>query len=866
MSSRSRGSAERPVAIALCLMLACVAVAVFAAASAYASEYKMVNCAANSGAPPYTIASNTGIFTFENDCIGQGGDPPGNASFLRISEHESGGNAAYAAYLDVNFQTPSWVTFRSAGGYTREPNAFNDGWQARFGLTYLNGTPQLQMVQGRGLQGVGLGYFGTTSSFASHLWPWSYPLDFYRWTLELVCARPAGCDRSNYNAVDLNGIVFTLRDGQDSQVGFTNTGSELMRGQWVRGSQNVTWQSSDNGSGLRFERLRVDGAERYVLDYQAIGSCDTSYTSTNGEFARKFQPCPTGGPYGRSYSLNTAGLGDGAHSVSACTQDFGQYQGLNGTGSQSCTQRTIRTDNHAPGAPSGMRILTSNPNRYQRQFGAKFALPPDPGSPITKLHYYVADTSGNPVMPAQVLTTTNPTEIPAISGPGSPGAYRLRVWLEDSVGFTGQIAEVDVPHDAKPPAAPQDLRVVGTTAHRVPRFDLRWRNIVDAGSPIDAAHYQLIDGSGSVVAATRTVHGHNVQELHEIETPPRAGDYKVRVWLSDEEGNVGASSTVVVPRDTTPPAAPQGLSVTPPQTPREADGFDLRWHDIADAGSPIDAAHYQVLDASGKVAVPTQTARGEGIEEIANLDAPSRSGPHTLRLWLEDGEGNVGAPVTVPLAYGCVRSEASGGRALSAGLGARGAGEAVVRQGKGSLLRGRLSGRGGAVASAVLCVFGRVVTERRREFLGFAVSGPDGRYRFPIGAGPSRELSVLYRSGHREVGARAVLGTVVRPIFKVRKKIVRNKHYAKFTGRIPGPDNDRVIVVLQVRRGKGWLAFRRYRTRHGGKVTVGYRFTRTEAPTKYVMRAQVRSQAGYPYLQGNSRHLKLIVLPKRGRR
>jgi hypothetical protein len=67
--------------------------------------------------------------------------------------------------------------------------------------------------------------------------------------------------------------------------------------------------------------------------------------------------------------------------------------------------------------------------------------------------------------------------------------------------------------------------------------------------------------------------------------------------------------------------------------------------------------------------------------------------------------------------------------------------------------------------------------------------------------------------------------------------------------------------VLQVKRGDGWLAFHRSRTREGGRFTLPYRFTRTDVPTKYLMRAQVRTQAGYPYLQGNSKLLTLIVLP-----
>jgi hypothetical protein len=106
----------------------------------------------------------------------------------------------------------------------------------------------------------------------------------------------------------------------------------------------------------------------------------------------------------------------------------------------------------------------------------------------------------------------------------------------------------------------------------------------------------------------------------------------------------------------------------------------------------------------------------------------------------------------------------------------------------------------------------------------------------------------------------------VRPAFRVRKRVVRNKRFARFVGCIPGPDNNRVVVVLQVKRGHGWLVFRRYRTRKSGCFTVGYRFNRTTRPTLYLMRAQVRSQRGYPYLQGTSRPLRLVVLPKRRQR
>ena len=162
-----------------------------------------------------------------------------------------------------------------------------------------------------------------------------------------------------------------------------------------------------------------------------------------------------------------------------------------------------------------------------------------------------------------------------------------------------------------------------------------------------------------------------------------------------------------------------------------------------------------------------------------------------------------------------------------------------------------------------ICQFSNVVTDEGRDFLGLAITGRDGGYRFGIAPGPSRNLVVLYRSDHREIRGQSKVETVVHPTFYAKKKTVRNKQFGRFYGEIPGPHNDRVVVVLQARRGKGWIAFRRYRTRGGGRFSLVYRFHNTTRPTKYVMRAQVRQTTGYPYLQGNSDRLVLRVLPSR---
>jgi hypothetical protein len=761
MPFQVNGPVRRPAAIALCLTLACLAAAMLCAASAQAAFYKMVLCAAGNGSNGFATATNTtssanphGIFNVENYC-GPAPDPAGNHAFLRIAENQASGMAAHSAYASASWSVPPYVTIRAAGGYTRMPGAFNDGWRGRFWGEDFSGGGHHILLQGTGSPNTGF-QWAPTSTFASHLWPFSGYGDYRRFVFELTCMRGAGCDRSGFNAVDANSIALILDDVQGAQVSMTSD-SPLMRGEWARGVHGVSWDVSDAGSGIRFERLYADGNLRHEINHGS--ACNLGASAPNGEFARVFQPCPTGGPWHRAHPFDTATLSDGAHRIAVCAQDYSQAVGLAGTGSQGCVERSVRTDNTAPGAPTGLAVKSGDPNRYLERFGAAFGLPPNQGSPIAKVHYSITDASGTTVVGERVLAATNPTSLANIAGPKAPGDYRLWVWLEDAVGLIGPAASAPIPHD------------------------------------------------------------------------------------------------------TTPPAAPQDISVTAPTASRAAQGFDVQWRNLPDSGSPLDAVRYEVVNEAGNPVVAAETLRAEGPQAISNLTTPRAAGRYTLRLWLSDAEGNVGAPASAPLSYECIRSETGEGRELSAGLGPTGAGELLVRQGEGSELRGQLRSGGRGIGGAAICVFGNVVTDPGRDFLGFAMSDAAGNYSFPLAAGPSRHLRAVYRPDQREISAGATLKTRVRPTFKLRRRSVRNGAFAHFSGWVPGPHDDRVVVVLQVKSGKGWRAFRRYRTRAGGRYSMRYRFTQTTTPTTYLMRAQVRQQAGYPYEQGNSAPRALVVRP-----
>jgi hypothetical protein len=767
MSPRSKRPGGNPVLIAFAGLFLAVALMCVVAATAHASYYKMVLCAANNGSNGFQTATNTassqnpgGIFSFENYC-GPAPFPAGDNAFLRIAENQSGGSAGDTAYGSMSWTTVPWVDIVAGGGYTREPNAFNDGWRGRFWLEGWDGSTNNVLMQGSGVENGSCGgvCWGTTPVFASHLWPFGSYGKYRRFVFELTCFRQAGCDRTNFNAVDANTMILTLNDVDNSHISLTNTGTGILSGQWVRGSQNVTWDVSDQGSGMRFERLRVDGGERYSIDWRE--NCNIDSNGAIGEFARDFQPCPTGGPWGRSYSMDTAAFSDGAHAVQVCSQDYGQSQGLGGSGSESCDQRTIHTDNNPPGAPLGLSITTPNPNRYESQLGASWNLPADPGSPVTKVHYAITDASGkNDVVPEKVVGGVNPKELGTIGAPVAPDGYRLRVWLEDQVGLVGPAAVVPIPHD------------------------------------------------------------------------------------------------------TTPPAAPEDVSVAAPKTPRSSQGFDVSWRNVSDAGAPINAAHYQILDGKDEVVVPTQDVVGDNPQSIADLATPRERGVYTLRLWLTDAEGNASQPVTAPLAFDCLRSDIGGGHSLTAGLGTKSKDRLAVRQGQGGRFAGRLSVKGDGLADVPLCVFSRIVTKHHKRFLGIAVTGREGRFTFAVEPGPSRDLIAVYRPNHRELRARATLRTKVRPTLRLLNGTVHNRgRPAVFKGRIPGPNAAGVTVLLQVEDGKGWRVYRQGLTGPNGRFVMHYGFKKTYSATTYTMRARVNKQRGYAYEPGVSKKIKVPVLP-----
>lgn len=200
---------------------------------------------------------------------------------------------------------------------------------------------------------------------------------------------------------------------------------------------------------------------------------------------------------------------------------------------------------------------------------------------------------------------------------------------------------------------------------------------------------------------------------------------------------------------------------------------------------------------------------------------------------------------------------------LTTGLGPDRAHVVVVEQGEGSVLSGSVTTAATAIPNALLCVYSRPLTDdAEASLVGIAVTRPDGTYRFAVAPGPSRNLTVLVQSPQGPQHANAVLKTRVRPSFRVRPNPAHNKHFVRYFGRIPGPDNDRVTVILQASGGGSrWFDFGHVSTRDGGRFAMRYFFSSTYRPITYFIRALVLGASGYPYETGSSRELRMRVLP-----
>jgi hypothetical protein len=138
-----------------------------------------------------------------------------------------------------------------------------------------------------------------------------------------------------------------------------------------------------------------------------------------------------------------------------------------------------------------------------------------------------------------------------------------------------------------------------------------------------------------------------------------------------------------------------------------------------------------------------------------------------------------------------------------------------------------------------------------------------GTFRYVTTAVRSRTVRFGYRANLEDATFSQItdisLNVLPKVTLKTDKRSLRNGQTVRFSGSVAGaPANARKVVELQVKKGTRWMTFNTTRLRNG-KFLQKYRFTATRGRKTYVFRARVRQEAGFPFLTGASRTVKVTV-------
>jgi hypothetical protein len=146
---------------------------------------------------------------------------------------------------------------------------------------------------------------------------------------------------------------------------------------------------------------------------------------------------------------------------------------------------------------------------------------------------------------------------------------------------------------------------------------------------------------------------------------------------------------------------------------------------------------------------------------------------------------------------------------------------------------------------------------------GEVVTDADGRFRYATTATRSRLIRFAYRA---TVGDTAIadttdvgLAVVAKVSLKRDRASLRNGEVVRFSGAVAGaPRGARKVIELQVKKGDRWMTFRSTRLRDG-RFAERYRFRNTRSRQRYVFRARVRQEAGFPFATGVSAAVRVTV-------
>jgi hypothetical protein len=260
-------------------------------------------------------------------------------------------------------------------------------------------------------------------------------------------------------------------------------------------------------------------------------------------------------------------------------------------------------------------------------------------------------------------------------------------------------------------------------------------------------------------------------------------------------------------------------------------------------------------DSSGSRALSLDTEHGPGWV----------NGPNDVQVCGYDAAMNQSSCIrrTVQVDNTCPASGAEAATSFSAGaeIGGQLRSQAAIRSTDSPVIRGRLTTASGApVEGGTVCVYETIdLVDASRQMTEKATSQANGRFAVKLDPGASRRIDVVYRYNTKTLEKAVDLDSTVVPTLRLSRRSLDNGQSLHFLGRLPGPNADSRAVALQARVGRKWRTFKQLRTDTEGSFRGKYRFTQTFGRQRYVFRALVKRQGGYPYEPGISAKRSVVV-------
>jgi hypothetical protein len=463
----------------------------------------------------------------------------------------------------------------------------------------------------------------------------------------------------------------------------------------------------------------------------------------------------------------------------------------------------------------------------------------------------------------------------------SDGPHSLDHCTADFAGNVACAPQRPVLIDNNPPASPAGLRVVGGEAwRRIDDFDLAWVNPDQgAASPIAGAYWRLA-GPAGFDSGVRLATGRDIAALAD-RSMPAPGLYSLRLWLRDEAGNDAPSSALEVPLrfDDVPP----GLAFAPGLASEVPDEIEATVTD-AHSGPAAGTISYRRLGVADWTGLPTRLqGDGEGRGRLVARVPELAPGTYVFRAEAADGAGNVTAttlradgtemalrrlpPAVAPArAASPARPSPPRGKArLFARLrGGHGRGDALtVPFAAPALLSGRLTRADGAgVAGRQL----RIVVRPSHGALAptsgaTATTGERGGFELRLGAGPSRQIAVLFagdgglepaRRSPLELRVRSGISLGAAPLSLQTGEVVRLSGRVRSRGAAIPRRGKLIAIQYQEAATRRWRPILVTRSDHGGRFRARYRFRYVSGAASIRLRATALAEERWPYAPGSS--------------